>query len=130
MQTRVQETAPKRVFVLSHNPLFRKGIESLLRQEADLEVLPHTLTPTGDLGSLDMLQPDVVIVDDGDPEGMPVLTLVHLLHQQTDIRVIGVNLIDNTLWIYQGEQRSVNDMNDLMDAIQDREPYPAAPMPT
>ncbi len=64
------------------------------------------------------LQPDVIIIDSDDPQvdlGMLVSTM---MRQGVNVKVIGLNLNDNCLWIYRGEQRIAREVKDLLEAIQ------------
>jgi len=72
------------------------------------------------------LRPDVVIVDSGDPAGDPTIAVMRILREGVGAKVIGLNLQDNTICIYRGEQRVVKEVKDLVEAI---EPSPLPPEP-
>jgi len=71
-------------------------------------------------------QPDVVIVDSGDPADDPMPAVMRILREGVGIKVIGLNLQDNTMCIYRGEQRVVKEVKDLVEAI---ESSPLSPEP-
>ncbi len=108
----------KRVFILSNHPLFGKGIESLLRWEEGLTIVGHEINPDRAMEQIKTLQPDVVIVDCNDAEAARALTVMRPFKQGARPCVIGLNLSDNTISIYHGEQRPVQDVRDLIAAVQ------------
>ena len=108
----------KRVFILSSHPLFGKGIESLLQWEDGLTIVGHEINPDRAMEQIKALQPDVVIVDCDDAEADQALTIMRLFRQGARPCVIGLNLSDNTISIYHGEQRSVQDVGDFIAAVQ------------
>jgi AmiR/NasT family two-component response regulator len=64
------------------------------------------------------LRPDVVIVDSGDRMRDPTSTVMRILRERLGTRVIGLNLQDNIVSIYRGEQRIVRGVEDLLEAIE------------
>jgi len=110
----------KRVFILSRHPLFGKGIESLLRWEEGLTIVGHEINPDRAMEQIKALQPDVVIVDCNDAEAARALTVMRLFKQGARPCVIGLNLSDNTISIYHGEQRPIQDVKDLIAAVQNQ----------
>ena len=63
-------------------------------------------------------QPDVVIVDSGDPGCDPTLAMTRILREGVGTKVVGLDLEDNTMCIYRGEQRVVKEARDLVEAIE------------
>lgn len=110
----------KRVFILSNHPLFGKGIESLLRWEEGLTIVGHEINPDRAMEQIRTLQPDVVIVDCNDAEAARALTVMRPFKQGARPCVIGLNLNDNTISIYHGEQRPIQDVRDLIAAVQNQ----------
>jgi hypothetical protein len=49
-----------------------------------------------------------------------------ILREGLETKVIGLNLQDNTMCVYRGEQRVVREVKDLVEAI---EPSPLSPEP-
>jgi chemotaxis response regulator CheB len=70
------------------------------------------------------LQPDVVILDSADPACDPMPAVMRILRDGLGTKVIGLNLQDNTLCIYRGEQRVVKEVKDLVEAIEPPSPEP------
>jgi chemotaxis response regulator CheB len=116
--------AMKRVFILSSHPLFGQGVESLLRREARLEIIGQETDVDKAVERIKELQPNVVILDCAEPTCDPTPVMMHLLKEGLDTKVIGLNLQDNTLYIYRGEQRRVKDVQDLIEAIEPPSPEP------
>ena len=108
----------KRIFILSSHPLFGRGVESLLRQETGLEIVGRETDVDKAIERIEELQPDVVIVDSADPAGDSTLVALHILREGVGTKVIGLNLQDNTIGIYRGEQRVVKGVKDLVEAIE------------
>ena len=108
----------KRVFILSSHPLFGKGIASLLQWEEGLTIVGHEIDPDRAMEQIKALQPDVVIVDCNDAEAARALTVMRPFKQGARPCVIGLDLSENTISIYHGEQRPIQDVGDLIAAVQ------------
>jgi DNA-binding NarL/FixJ family response regulator len=108
----------KRIFMLSSHLLFSQGVESLLCREAGLEIVGREVDLEKGLNRIRELQPDVVIVDSGDPTHDPTPTVMRILRERLGTRIIGLNLQDNIVCIYRGEQRIVRGVEDLLEAIE------------
>lgn len=105
--------AMKRIFMFSTHPLFGRGVESLLCQETGLEIVGWETEVDKAVERIRELQPDVVILDSGDPAP----EVVGILREGLGTKVIGLNLQDNTMCIYRGEQRVVKRIEDLVEAM-------------
>jgi DNA-binding NarL/FixJ family response regulator len=116
----------KRVFILSSHPLFGRGVESLLCRETGLEIVGWETDVDNAIRRIRELQPDVVILDNADPACDPTPAVMRILREGVGTKVIGLNLQDNTMCIYRGEQRVVKEVTDLVEAI---EPSPLSPKP-
>jgi DNA-binding NarL/FixJ family response regulator len=114
----------KRIFILSSYPLFSHGVESLLRRETGLEIVGREADADEAVERIKELQPDVVVLDSGAPACDPTMAVMRILREGVGAKVIGLNLQDNTMCIYLGEQRVVKEGKDLMEAI---EPSPLSP---
>ena len=113
----------KRVFILSSHPLFSQGVESLLRRETGLKVVGREMDVDKAVGRIKELQPDVVILEGNDLA--PAVT--RMLREGVGAKVIGLDLQDNKMFIYRGEQRVVKEVKDLVEAIEPS-PLPFEPM--
>jgi DNA-binding NarL/FixJ family response regulator len=108
----------KRVIILLSYPLFGQGVESLLRRETGLEVVGRETDANKVIERMTELRPDVVIVDSADPECDPVSVVMRILRERVGTRVVTLNLQDNTMCVYRGEQRVVTQVQDLLEAIE------------
>ncbi len=118
--------AMKRIFILSSHLLFGRGVESLLHQETGLEIVGRETDVDKAIERIKELQPDVVIVDSADPAGDPTPAVMRILREEVGTKVIGLNLQDNIVCIYRGEQRVIQGVKDLVEAIEQR---PLSPEP-
>lgn len=107
----------KRVFILTSRSLFGQGVESLLRRETDLDIIGYETEVHRALARIRELQPDVVIFDNHDLPNSSLLAMIKLLRTTPHVKVIGLNLKENTFHIYQAVQREVKSLADLVDAI-------------
>lgn len=107
----------KRVFVLTSRSLFGQGVGSLLRHETDLDIIGYETEAHRALARIRELQPDVVIFDNHDLPNSSLLAMMKLLRTNPRVKVIGLNLNENTFHIYQAVRREVKSLSDLVDAI-------------
>jgi DNA-binding NarL/FixJ family response regulator len=108
----------KRVFVLSSHSLFGQGIESLLRQDVRLEIVGRAADLDEAIQRIRELQPDVIILDTGDPAHGPKPAVMRIMQEGVGAKIIGLNLLDNTICIYREEKQLIRDVEDLVDAIE------------
>ncbi len=109
------------VFVISNQFLFRSGLESLLRQEARCEIVGHADSVNEAIDLIKKLQRPVVILDDTSPSKENAIAAVRILRVNPSSKVIGLNLRDNQLNIYQATQIVVRSVNDLIEAVKSTE---------
>jgi DNA-binding NarL/FixJ family response regulator len=109
----------KRVIMLFSHPLFGQGVETLLRRESGVEIVGRESDANRLLQRVKELRPDVVIVDGADPVCDPLPLVMRILTEVGGTRVIGLNLKDNSMFVYQGERRMVKAVHDLMQAIEE-----------
>lgn len=107
-----------RIFILSSYLMFAQGLESLLSQNAQLQIVGQETEIDRAIEQIKSLQPDVVILDSSgfSQEGPE---MVSLFQAKEDIKMIGLSLHDNNLYIYQATQRSLQSVDDLLAAIND-----------
>jgi DNA-binding NarL/FixJ family response regulator len=114
--------AVRRVFIISSHPLFGQGVESLLRQETGVDIAGRETDVDTAIERIKELRPHVVILDSADPACVPTPAVMRILKEGLEAKVIGLNLQDNTLCIYRGEQRVVKSVEDLVQAIEQSTP--------
>jgi len=107
-----------RVFILSARPLFGQGVESLLRRETGLEIVGREADVDLAMDRIRELQPDVVVLDNSSPVCLLTPAVMDIFAACPGVRVVGLNLENNTVCIYSGEQRVVESMEDLVEAIE------------
>ena len=106
-----------RIFMLSSQPLFSQGVESLLRGKAGLEIVGREADPTKAVAWIRTLKPDVVIVDSKDLASAPFSLVACLLKEDENVRIIALSLENQTIRVYHGEQRHALTVDDLIAAI-------------
>jgi len=107
-----------RIFLCSNYALFSKGLESLLNQEPRLKIVGQDTDQETALGQIKMLQPDVVILDCSNLKYDSTSTVLRILREQERLTIIVLNLRNNVICIYRGEQRVITEVKDLVEAIQ------------
>lgn len=98
--------------------MFGRGLESLLGQERNIEIVGQQADVEQAIAQIKQLQPDVVILDSDDPSHSltPVL-LYRILKQHSGVKVVGLSLQNNRFYVYGAMQGVVNDVADLLKAI-------------
>ncbi len=107
-----------RVFLLSGRTLFGQGIASLLRREAGLEIVGQEMDADKAIERITELRPDAVITDNSDPACDLPMTVTRILTSETPMLVIGLDLMENKIHLYRGEQREARGVEDLVVAIK------------
>lgn len=82
-----------------------------------VEVVGRASDPDEACRQIRLLCPDVVIFDSRDPLCDPGSILVRLMRENPGMRIIGLNLQDETLCTYSGEIRMAQDIETVVDAI-------------
>lgn len=119
--TILQREAPgmKRVFMLSSQLLFSRGVENLLCQQAGLEIIGRETDASKAIERIRALKPDVVILDSKDLASIPSANVAHILKEAPGIKVIALNLEDETFRVYRGEERTARSVDDLLEVIDE-----------
>ena len=107
-----------RIYIISKHALFTHGLESLLNQESDLEIVGQAKDLEHSLAQISDQQPDVIILDSGQPRSENITEIIESLHGNRDIRVISLNLNNNDLYVHRATRQPVRDVNDLIHAIK------------
>ncbi len=107
--------------------MFQHGLESLLSQQDGVDIVGRASSPDLALEQIKTLQPDVVIVDSTKSSAEVISKIIRALSDHRDMKVIGLNLHDNHLALYQLSRPatsdyqklewSVNSVTDLLKAI-------------
>ncbi len=107
------------VFILYDYPLFARGLERLLKQEAGVTV--GGIAPKSEEAFLQIrtLKPDVILVEAGKGMPEPCWLVSRLLQEQPEARVVRVSLEDTTAALYTGRRWTANKVEDLVKGILD-----------
>lgn len=106
-----------RVLLLSPQPLLGACIKSLLSHRPDLAVVGTERDPECASERARELRPDVVVIAKGsDDASGPIV--VHLLEDGITPCVIVLDMADNRLRLFRSEERQVNHVEDLEQAIR------------
>lgn len=109
---------------MSGSSLFFQGVEALLRQETELEIVGREADMNLALERIRTVVAEVVIVDFSDVIGDPGPAEEHLLGacllaQGPSARVVGLSIMGSTMCIFRGEKRRVQCVADLVAAIEE-----------
>ncbi|NLE77921.1 MAG: response regulator transcription factor [Chloroflexi bacterium] len=107
-----------RIFIVTSHPLFGEGVERLLRQKVEVNIVGRASTVEGALQSLGALRPDVVIWESECPACRLTPAVSSILQEGAVSRVIALNLQNNTMCIYSGERKEVTGTEDLFEAME------------
>lgn len=109
----------KRIFMLSSQLLLSEGVEDLLREQSNLEIVGKEVDAAKAIQKIHRLQPDVVFVDSKDLESMPSSTIARILKVAPCAKVIALNLLNDQILVLRGEQRAAHTIEDLMQVIEE-----------
>ncbi len=107
--------------------MFQHGLESLLSQQNGVDIVGRATNPDLAIEQIKTLQPDIVIVDNTKLPVDLISKILQTLNDQRNMKVIGLNLHDNQLTLYQRNQSvaveyqklewRVDGITDLLNAI-------------
>jgi TorA maturation chaperone TorD len=107
-----------RVLLVSQFPLFSEGLHKLLACEDQIEIVAEEEDATRAMERFKALQPDVVIVDSESPTGDLAALSLRILKEGKQVRVIGLSLRENAVYVYRKERIIAHRVEDLMNAIE------------
>ena len=102
--------------------MFGLGLESILGHSETIEVIGQEANIDRAIERIDQLAPDVVILDGDEPPHNSMATILTILHAQSIPKIIGLNLQNNNLRIYEARQWVARSIEDLVAAIQNDPP--------
>jgi DNA-binding NarL/FixJ family response regulator len=105
-----------KLFILYDHPLFGRGLERLLKQETDIEVVGATLRSTMSLEQLRVLRPDVIVVEGDEPSLGP--SLWEVLKESRPGRVVSIDLDEDRATIYTSRRVIAEKAEDLVNAVR------------
>lgn len=108
----------KRIFVLANQSLFSRGVEILLRQDKDIQLVGEETEGDRAIERIKALCPDVVLLEQESPARDPAPVVMRILNELPNAKIVGVHLADNTIRVYRGEQRIARAIGDLLEVIK------------
>lgn len=103
-----------RIFIISGHLLFSYGLESLLCEETNLEIIGQEKDMEQAIDQIKRLQPDVVVLDSDNA----LSQITPILHASPGVKVISLSLQNNDLYVYQAKQWVARETEDLLEAIK------------
>jgi chemotaxis response regulator CheB len=107
-----------RVLVVAETTMFEQGIEAILRQEAGLEIVGRETDPGQAVQRIREALPDVVILTDGEAATGIGAELLGMVREGFHMRIVEVHVATNSLCVYCGQQESIREVGDLVDAVR------------
>lgn len=107
-----------RVFILSHHPMFGRGLESLLRQKTELELVGQETDEQKAIAQIKALQPQIVIWDSPAASNDPISAIMRILKDNPGTKVVGLSLHDNNVYLFQVTHQVVNGLEELIETIR------------
>ncbi|MGH9322613.1 MAG: response regulator transcription factor [Vicinamibacteria bacterium] len=87
-----------RVLIVDDHPIVRRGLIELIEQESDLEVVGEAGDSASALSAIEMLAPDVVIVDLMLKGSNGIDLIKELKAQNRDVRILVVSMHDEAIY--------------------------------
>lgn len=115
---RLEDMIMTRIFVLCNQSVFSRGVEILLRQDKGVELVGEEANVERAIERVRVLCPDVVLVEQEPPACDPALVVMRILEELPGAEVVRLNLNDNTIRVYRGQQRIARDIGDLLEVIK------------
>ena len=107
-----------RVFMVACPSLFVMGLERLLREQTELNLVGREADPERALDRIRVFEPDTVVVVDDESVGDPALWIGRVLKQGATHRVVEIQLDENTLTLYHVEKRRMRQVEHLVEVIR------------
>ena len=108
---------PTRVFILTSQPLFAQGVQSLLSGQSGIQVVGVTTVDPDVFVRVEAAAPDVVIIEAGGGEQSRLVAQV--LEFIPGAKVVGLSLEDNRIHTYYQQMKHGHRIEDLLEAIRE-----------
>ena len=108
--------ATQRVYVMWAHPLFHDSLRQLLNH-TDINWVGAASDFTIAVEEISRLHPDTILIEELEGETTTATFMKILEKFQWNLRVVGVSLNDNQLSVYQHEQQTVGQPEDLIRLI-------------
>ena len=107
---------PIRVFILTSQPLFAQGVQSLLSGQPGIEVVGVATVGPDAFAQVQATGPDVVIIEAGGEEQSRLVAQV--LESIPSAKVVGLTLEDNRIHTYYQQMKHGHRVEDLLEAVR------------
>lgn len=107
----------KRMFILSSQSLYSRGVEILLRQDKGIEFVGEETDKERAIQRIAETEPDVVLLEHDLKPDLGVLVM-QILEAAPSTKIIGLNLVDKTIRVYRSELRTTHEIGDLLQVIK------------
>ena len=114
-------TKPKTAILWGEDDLLSEGIETFLRDEKTWSVIriPSNQSLCSLVEQVQTISPDLVVLSQGE-RGDRADSLMKLLQDQPNSKVIVVSLENNLMQVYSKHSITVRRVSDLLSIIEDR----------
>jgi DNA-binding NarL/FixJ family response regulator len=106
------------VFIISTHAIFGQGLENLLSQETVVDIVGQETDVTEGIKQIKVLQPDVVIIDTNGPPETSAATVMRILVEVPNIKVISLSLHHNDFYIFRALLGVATSPRDLAKAVE------------
>lgn len=106
----------QRVFIISQHRMFGHGLENLLQQEGQFEIVGQEKDVEQAISSIKDIQPDVILLD-SKPDDTPS-NVLSILKVCPNTKLIVMNLQGNDVYVYWSRRRLMQGVADLVDVIR------------
>ncbi len=110
------------VLMVCDESLFGQGLVDLLRHQMEIELVDQVTDTDALSGFLEQCHPEVLLFGCSDPEHCPAPLFARSLRYGHVRRIICVHLEDNEAFVFRGERRTMEAVEDLMEAIAGQSP--------
>jgi DNA-binding NarL/FixJ family response regulator len=108
----------KRIFIISNYPLFGRGLQNLLNQQNNIEVVGQETCIERVNDQIKMLHPDIVIFDSDEPMQASTPGLLYrIMKEHSGIKIVGLSLQDNKFRVYGAVHGVVHEVADFLKII-------------
>ncbi len=109
-----------RIYVLWNHPLFDESVRLLL-QKAGIEWAGSSSSLEEGLHSIEQLRADTIFIEEEEEGIIPEKAIQLLETGKNGLRLFRLNLVDNVLKIYYREQKTVLQVEELLQLVQSNE---------
>jgi DNA-binding NarL/FixJ family response regulator len=106
------------VFIISNHAIFGQGLENLLRRETGVDITGQATEVNQGIEQIKILQPDVVIIDTNGPPETSAATVMRILVEFPNIKVISLSLHHNDFYVFRALLGVATSPRDLARAVE------------